>query len=144
MNISMPVLHGSKVFFSYFHVRYSCCLDKKYYYLNMFYWYRKAWNKITTEALKCLIWFLTNHLHTFKAENLDSQFLKQIFWRVAQQAKFITQKLWHNDFRSAGCLPFYKTSVAPTANQALNEIFILYKDRLQLQLKEIEDDLCMV
>ena len=25
----------------YFHVRYSCCLDKKYYYLNMFYWYRK-------------------------------------------------------------------------------------------------------
>ena len=47
----------------------------------------------------------------------------------------------HNDFRSAGCLPFYKTSVAPTAIQALSENFIPYKDRLQFQLKEIEDDL---
>ena len=25
----------------------------------------------------------------------------------------------HNDFRLAGCLPFFKTSVAPTAIQAL-------------------------
>ena len=35
-----PVLYGSKVFFSHFHTRYSCCLDKKYDYLNMFYWNR--------------------------------------------------------------------------------------------------------
>ena len=40
----------------------------------------------------------------------------------------------HNDFRLAGCLPFFKTSAAPTAIQALSEIFILYKDRLQLHL----------
>ena len=39
------------------------------------------------------------------------------------------------DFRLASCLPFYKTSVAATAIQALNENFILYKDCLQLQLK---------
>ena len=52
--------------------------------------------------------------------------------------------MFHNDFRSAGCLPFYKTSVAPTAIQALSENFIPYKDRLQFQLKEIEDDLCIV
>ena len=52
--------------------------------------------------------------------------------------------LRHNDFRSAGCLPFYKTSDAATAIQALNEIFILYKDRLQFHLGAIEDDLCIV
>ena len=50
----------------------------------------------------------------------------------------------HNDFRSAGCLPFYKTSDAATAIQALSEIFILYKDRLQFHLGAIEDNLCIV
>ena len=58
---------------------------------------------------------------------------------------FLKQNLGlHNDFRSAGCLPFYKTSDAATAIQALSEIFILYKDRLQFHLGAIEDDLCIV
>ena len=30
-----------KFSFPHFHARYSCCLDKKYDYLNMFYWTRK-------------------------------------------------------------------------------------------------------
>ena len=31
---NMTVLYGLKVSFSYFHARYSCCLDKKYDYLK--------------------------------------------------------------------------------------------------------------
>ena len=50
----------------------------------------------------------------------------------------------HNNVRLAAAAPENGLKIVATPNLALSEIFILYKDRLQLHLSEIEDDLCIV
>ena len=50
----------------------------------------------------------------------------------------------HNNIRLAADAPENGLKIDAPPNQALNEIFILYKDRLQFHLGAIEDDLFIV
>ena len=56
----------------------------------------------------------------------------------------LNMRMLHNNVRLAAAAPENGLKIIATPNLALSELFILYKDRLQLHLSEIEDDLCIV